>query len=192
MGIQFEWQTGSDDGQWETIARTDRGRWLRRIPRWAWIVLVAVLVVSAGGGYVVVRRRYDQARHEIEFQIQSVIDLEARAFAQGDEDLFLAQQDDQWPDWYNFTNNWNAVCAGGGGVLALAMYEDLPVAKKALRIAERCIPNFMESVRKARGGWEEGIGYWNYGMCYAFRYLLSHERSTRRPHPLLLGKAFFI
>jgi ABC-type glycerol-3-phosphate transport system substrate-binding protein len=101
MGVQFEWQTGSDDGQWETIARTDRGRWLRRIPRWVWIVLVAVLVASAGGGYVVVRRRYDQARREIEFQIQGVIDLEARAFAQGDGDLFLAQQDEQSPDWYS-------------------------------------------------------------------------------------------
>jgi ABC-type glycerol-3-phosphate transport system substrate-binding protein len=101
MGIQFEWQTGSDDGQWETIARTDRGRWLRRIPRWVWIVLVVALVASAGGGYVVLRRRYDEARRRIEFQIQGVIDLEGRAFARGDEDLFLAQQDSQWPDWYS-------------------------------------------------------------------------------------------
>ncbi|HET7769267.1 MAG TPA: hypothetical protein VFN74_10885, partial [Chloroflexota bacterium] len=34
-------------------------------------------------------------------------------------------------------------------------------------------------------GWPEGIGYWNYGMRYAFLYLLAHEGATRTKHPLL-------
>lgn len=91
----------------------------------------------------------------------------------------------QWPEWYSFSNNWNAVCAGGGGLLALAMYEELPEAKAALAIAERTIPRFIDELKRAGGGWNEGVGYWNFGMRYAFMYLLSHESATGRKHPLL-------
>jgi len=94
----------------------------------------------------------------------------------------------QWPNWYEFTNNWNAVCAGGGGVLALAMYEDLPEARKAVKIVERVLPNFMQTVKAGGGGWVEGTGYWNYGMCYAFRYMMSFENATGRVHPLMRSK----
>jgi hypothetical protein len=43
----------------------------------------------------------------------------------------------------------------------------------------------MHHLDRSGGGWPEGVGYWNYGMRYAFMYLLSHERATGRPHPLL-------
>ena len=82
-------------------------------------------------------------------------------------------------------SNWNTVCAGGGGMLALAMYEDLPEARRALPMAERSVVPFFRSLRETNGGWPEGIGYWNYGMRYGFMYLLSHERATGRRHPLL-------
>ena len=82
-------------------------------------------------------------------------------------------------------SNWNTVCAGGAGMLALAMYEDLPEARKALPRTERSIVPFMRQLKKTSGGWPEGIGYWNYGMSYAFMYLLSHERATGRRHPLM-------
>ena len=36
-----------------------------------------------------------------------------------------------------------------------------------------------------RGAWPEGTAYWNFGMRFAFAYLLSHERATGRRHPLL-------
>jgi hypothetical protein len=36
----------------------------------------------------------------VEFQIQSVIDLEARAYARGDKELYLQQQDADDRDWY--------------------------------------------------------------------------------------------
>ncbi len=101
MSIQFDWQAGNDGGEWETIAETRRRQWLRQVPRWVWYVASTALVVALAGGYFVVRQRYEQAHREMVFQVQSVIDLEARAYAQGDAELFLAQQDRESPDWYD-------------------------------------------------------------------------------------------
>ncbi|MAF11218.1 hypothetical protein CMK11_12270 [Candidatus Poribacteria bacterium] len=92
---------------------------------------------------------------------------------------------DNPPSWYGGTNNWNAVCAGGAGVLALAMREDLPEARRALELAEGSMPAFVEEAERSDGGWSEGVGYWAYGMMYAFRYLTSHERATGSAHPLM-------
>ncbi len=92
-----------------------------------------------------------------------------------------------WPD--RADSNWASVCAGGGGMLALAMYEELPQAAKMLSRAERTMTLFMNTLTETGGGWSEGIGYWNYGMRYAFMYLLSHERSTGSKHPLLRLRA---
>ena len=103
MSVQFEWQAGSDDGQWQTIATAGRGpgrRWLGRAPWWAWVVVALVFTGLGALGYGVVRRRYQELQRQVEFQIQSVIDLEARAFARGDVDLFLDQQDAESSEWY--------------------------------------------------------------------------------------------
>lgn len=81
--------------------------------------------------------------------------------------------------------NWNAVCAGGLGMLCLAMYDDLPKARQLLPRVERSFVPFMCHLDKTSGAWPEGIGYWNYGMYYAFMYLLSWENSTGRQHPLM-------
>lgn len=86
-------------------------------------------------------------------------------------------------------SNWNSVCTGGAGMLALALYEDLPQAPQVLAMAEESIRPFMEHLSATGGGWPEGIGYWNYGMRYAFWYLLSHERATGRRHGLLARAA---
>ena len=102
MSVQFEWQAGRDDGQWETIAESQRGpvrRWLRRLPWWAWLVVGLVVGGLVTLGYLNVRRRYEEAQRQVEFQIQSVIDLEARAYAAGDIDLFIDQQDSARPQW---------------------------------------------------------------------------------------------
>ncbi len=82
-------------------------------------------------------------------------------------------------------SNWNTVCAGGLGMLCLAMYEDIPQAAEILPMVENSIAPFMHRLDRTDGGWPEGIGYWNYGMRYAFMYLLSHEAATGQPHPLL-------
>lgn len=65
-----------------------------------WYALIAAAVLLAASGYVVVRRRYNEARRQLVFQIQSVVDLEARAFAENDRELFLAQQDQTINWWY--------------------------------------------------------------------------------------------
>lgn len=81
--------------------------------------------------------------------------------------------------------NWNTVCAGGAGLLALAMAEYAPEAREVIRRAEISIAPFYKLLRATGGGWPEGLGYWNYGMRYGFMYLLARERATGRRHPLL-------
>ncbi len=87
------------------------------------------------------------------------------------------------------SSNWNTVCAGGAGMLATAMAEDLPEAPEVIERVERSFDPYMKSLDTTDGGWPEGIGYWNYGMRYAFMYLLSRERATGRPHPLMESPA---
>lgn len=82
-------------------------------------------------------------------------------------------------------SNWNTVCAGGLGMLCLAMYDDLPAARRILPFVERSFIPYMRHLDENGGGWPEGTGYWNYGMFYAFMYLLSWERAARRQHPLM-------
>ncbi len=101
MGIDFNWQAGDEGGQWEVIAEQQRKVRRRKVPRWARYVLLATIVLAAAGGYALIRRRYEQAHQQMVFQIQGVIDLEADAYAQGDADLFLGQQDEASPDWYD-------------------------------------------------------------------------------------------
>lgn len=88
--------------------------------------------------------------------------------------------------WFKRPNsNWNSVCTGGAGMLALAMREDLMEARPVLSRVEASMTVFMDSLKNSDGAWPEGLGYWNYGMRYAFMYLLSHENATGRKHPLL-------
>jgi hypothetical protein len=62
--IDFEWQADGDSGHWEIIAQTKK-RPRRKWPRWLWIVLALVVLVSSAAGYIVVRRRYEEANREI-------------------------------------------------------------------------------------------------------------------------------
>ncbi len=89
--------------------------------------------------------------------------------------------------WYcHETCNWNTVCAGGGGMLALAMYEQVPEAAKVLARAETSIDALMrKGLAQIDSGWSEGVGYWNYAFRYAFLYLLSWENALGRRHPLM-------
>jgi hypothetical protein len=99
MSVQFDWQVGSDEGRWETLASRRRGLRLNW-PWWVWTILTLILVGAVAGGYVFLRERYARAARRAQFQIQSVIDLEARAFARGDEVLYLEQQDTTDRDWF--------------------------------------------------------------------------------------------
>jgi len=91
--------------------------------------------------------------------------------------------------WYiNPHSNWNTVCNGGAGVLALALREHCPDSKEVLRRVEKGIKPFFQSTAPD-GGWPEGVGYWNFGMRYGFLYLLSHETATGKTHLLLKNPA---
>lgn len=90
----------------------------------------------------------------------------------------------QW--WFGKQfSNWNAVCAGGLGMLCLAMHDDCPEARRILPHVEESLAEFMTPLHQTDGGWPEGLGYWNYGMAYAFGYMLSWERSAGKVHPLM-------
>src|SRR5690606_4108416 len=94
------------------------------------------------------------------------------------------------PWWFGKPDsNWNPVCAGGAGMLALAMWDDAPEAAHIVEQAEQCIEPFIRALDSTDGGFPEGIGYWNYGMRYALMYLLSCERARSEPHPLLRSDA---
>ena len=99
MDVGLDWQAANDDGVWEPVVAAARphGRtWRRR----AWYVGFAILLFLAAGCALWTVQRYDRARDRIAFQIQSVIDLETQAFAQGNVGLFLAQQDSTLSSWY--------------------------------------------------------------------------------------------
>ena len=88
--------------------------------------------------------------------------------------------------WYATAhNNWNGVCAGGLGVLCLAMYDDCAEARELLPRVEHSLGIFMRAHAENSGASEEGTGYWNYGMRYAGLYLRSYEMATGEKHLLL-------
>lgn len=82
-------------------------------------------------------------------------------------------------------SNWNTVCAGGFGMLVLAMWEILPDAPELLNQVENSITPFVQHLDETSGAWPEGIGYWNYGMRYGMMFLASYERALAIQHPLL-------
>jgi hypothetical protein len=98
------------------------------------------------------------------------------------------------PWWVNKEwSNWNGVCAGGMGIMALAFYDDIPEMRKLIPFVEESLGEYFKSYVKNGGGCHEGTGYWNYGMNYAMRYLLYWEHATGKEHPALkikeLGKS---
>jgi hypothetical protein len=98
---------------------------------------------------------------------------------------YLSIIEEQTPGWYRSPNsNWNTVCNGGAGLLALALAEECPEAEEVLRRVEYGVQPYFESLGQ-EGAWPEGLGYWSYGMRYGYIYLLSHESATGRTHPLL-------
>ncbi len=91
---------------------------------------------------------------------------------------------DNPPWWANKSwSNWNGVCSGGMGMLALAFYDDRPECRDLIPFVEKSLSEYFKSYIENGGGCHEGTGYWNYGMHYAMRYLLSWENATGKKHP---------
>lgn len=90
------------------------------------------------------------------------------------------------PWWANKAwSNWNGVCAGGMGIMALAFYTDRPEAQQLVPFVEKSLGEYFSSYIQNGGGCHEGTGYWNYGMNYSMRYVLSWENATGQKHPAL-------
>lgn len=107
MPPKLDWQIG-DDGHWEERELAERvppprpsllRRIVRWIPRWAWYALLGAVVVAALGFSLSAWQRYAAAKEQLIFQIQSVVDLEARAFERRDGELLAAQLDAWAGQW---------------------------------------------------------------------------------------------
>lgn len=180
------WQTGDDRYRDAAVAHIRRmGEW----KYWSWITM---RVGNADWEAI-----FDLSYGENSMTLALAIDWLGDALTREERDFFyevararslrpfLAQtgEDPAW--WYGRPDtNWNTVCAGGAGMLALAAMDALPETETVLERVETCIRPYFEHLKEAGGGWPEGIGYWNFGMRYGFLYLLSHERATGRKHPL--------
>ena len=89
--------------------------------------------------------------------------------------------------WYNWTNNWNAVCNGGMLCLALYLKDRYEDAKKAVSIALRGLNYYIDALHED-GSSPEGIVYWSYGLSYMTYALLSYESSMGQKHPVFSRK----
>ncbi|HAS83740.1 MAG TPA: hypothetical protein DCS43_13980, partial [Verrucomicrobia bacterium] len=132
---------------------------------------------------------------ELSSTVGLMYDLFRKDITTAEKQVFLAMLDKflmraalnclaQPPWWANkIWSNWNGVCAGGMGVMALAFYDDVPRARELIPFVEASLGEYFKSYVQNGGGCAEGTGYWNYGMTYAMRYLLSWENATGMEHP---------
>jgi hypothetical protein len=77
--------------------------------------------------------------------------------------------------WSNCYHHWNAVVNGGIALAALALADEDGRARKAYDAARGNLGRFFAALGRD-GGWDEGTGYWGYGM----RYVLLLAEAARR------------
>jgi len=167
---------------------------------WSWIMWRAgnnrhdaIFDLSYGENSTTLAVLYDWLYDRLSSEDKALILATARRPVSAFLRYFRPQADGTMPPrpfWFEHkASNWNTVCAGGVGMLALSLAEHLPEAQEILQIVETSIRPYMENLVELNGAWPEGIGYWNYGMRYAFLYLLSHENATGQPHWALQQEA---
>ncbi len=188
LTLLAEWsRTGVETYRRAAVAHVRRmGRW----PYWSWIVWRerdrrpdAIYDLSYGENAATLAFAWDWLYPTLTAREKEMMLAIARRWPFA---AFRARDEARQNWWFGKPDsNWNTVCAGGLGLLALAMMEDAPEAAWMLDRAEASIRPYMEHLDAVQGGWPEGIGYWGYGMRYAFLYLLSWERATGRKHPLM-------
>ena len=188
LTLLAEWsRTGAETYRRAAVAHIRQmGRWTY----WSWIVWrkrdrrpEAIYDLSYGENATTLAFAWDWLYPTLTAQEKEMMLVIARRWPFA---AFQARDKVQENWWFGKSDsNWNTVCAGGLGLLALAMMEDAPEAAWMLERAEISIRPYMEHLDALQGGWPEGIGYWGYGMRYAFLYLLSWERATGRKHPLM-------
>lgn len=95
---------------------------------------------------------------------------------------FRPRNVDLWVD--NPVTNWCGVCHGGCGLLGLALYDELPEARKAADYAWSHLNTFLDKVILADGGGYEGVMYWRYGVGMALDFTLAWEHCMAEEMPL--------
>ncbi len=103
-----------------------------------------------------------------------------RATGPDDPDQRLEGERRAW--WLYSISNWNPVSITGGGLLALAMYEDLPEAQTMLDRVHANYQPIFDYLQETEGGWVEGLGYWNWTIHYMSLFGISYERATGQQH----------
>ena len=68
--------------------------------------------------------------------------------------------------WFRCAHNWNTVCNGGAVIAALALRGEYDPWQEVVRRASTSWMRFFNHLGD-EGGWDEGTGYWRYGMRYA-------------------------
>jgi hypothetical protein len=84
--------------------------------------------------------------------------------------------------WQGIISNWNPVCNSGAGMLALAMYDDLDEAQTVIDRVNASFDPIIEYLQETKGGWVEGLGYWNWTIHYMSLFYISYERTTGTEH----------
>ena len=150
---------------------------------WSWADPLAIFDLSYGENSATLALAYDWLFEDLSEEERQLFVEMARQRALAP---FLAHTGEKPASWFGRPDsNWNTVCAGGAGMLALAMREELDESAEALERVEASFSPYMRYLQATKGAWPEGIGYWNYGMRYAFMYLLSWEQATEGKHPLM-------
>jgi len=90
--------------------------------------------------------------------------------------------------WVKGENNWVFVCNGGLAVGALAIGDEEEgiagqILARGLRSMEGALKEFAPE-----GGWEEGVGYWKYGMDYLIKAMSSYEIAAGTDYGILKTK----
>jgi len=95
MSVEFEWRFDE-----ELPDSPPRGERSPRRPRWRiWLGLGGAVLLLAGIGLYGWWRVRSAALAQVEAQVQTVAQLELRALAEGDTELYLSLQDDADPNW---------------------------------------------------------------------------------------------
>ncbi len=87
-------------------------------------------------------------------------------------------------------NNVNFVCNAGASVAALAVIDEYPelagdVLAKAFALIQVALPGFGED-----GAWEEGVGYWKFGVRHLVQYLACMDSAGGTDFGLVTTRRF--
>jgi hypothetical protein len=82
-----------------------------------------------------------------------------------------------WWAW-SYRCNWCCVCNSGLGLAALALYDENPEMADVVAESHGRIMRTLDQITP-EGGWQEGVGYWNYALRTAQYFMVALKRATQ-------------